>query len=143
MKVQSSTVFAVFCTIAVLAALVAGWLFVGSPSEARLARFDARRASDLATISRTVTSYRLTSEALPQTLGDLQRAQPTAGLSFKDPAGQAYEYKVKDAFAYELCASFDTAAETTEPSVRPYSVFEKHGLGRQCFSLEARPASRR
>ena len=143
MKVQSTTLFAVLCTIAAIAALIAGWLFVGSPGEARLVRFDAIRATDLATVSRIIANYRLTSETLPQTLDELQRSQPNAGLSFRDPVGQAYEYAVKDSFAYELCATFDRAADPTTGSTRSYSIFEKHGLGRQCFSLKARPPSRR
>jgi hypothetical protein len=143
MKARSETLFAVLCTIVALAALIAGWVFVGSPSEARLVRLDAMRATDLATISRMIANYRLTSETLPQTLVELQRSQPNSSPNFKDPAGQPYEYTVKDSFAYELCANFDRVAETSTPSARLYSVFEKHGLGRQCFSLEARPPSRR
>jgi hypothetical protein len=143
MKVQSATLFAVLCTIASFAALIAGWFYIGSPSEARLVRFDAIRAVDLATISRTIANYRLSHETLPQTLDELQRSQPNVGLSFKDPMGQAYEYAVKDSFAYELCATFDRAADMTTDSARLHSMLEKHGLGRQCFSLEARPQSRR
>ena len=131
MKVQSATLFAVLCTIVAFAAIIVGWFFVGSPSEVRLIRFDAIRAANLASISSTITNYRL------------QKSAPNVSLSFKDPVGHAYEYAAKDSFAYELCATFDRATDKTTESAPLHSMFEKHGLERQCFSLEARPPSQR
>ncbi len=143
MKVQSTTLFAVLCTIVAFAAIIAGWFFIGSPSEVRLSRFDARRAADLASISSAITNYRLTHETLPETLEELQKSAPNASLNFRDPAGHAYEYAAKDSFAYELCATFDRVTEIATETALLHSVFEKHGQGRQCFSLEARPRSQR
>lgn len=143
MKVQSATLFAVLCTIVAFAAIIVGWVFVGSPSAVRLIRFDAIRAANLASISSTITNYRLTHESLPQTLDELQKSAPNVSVSFKDPVGHAYEYAVKDSFAYELCATFGRATDKTTESAPLHSVFEKHGLERQCFSLEARPPSQR
>jgi hypothetical protein len=143
MKVQSATLFALLCTIVAFVAIIVGWFFVGSPSEVRLIRVDAIRAADLASTSRAIANYRLTHESLPRTLDELQQSQPNVSLSLKDPVGQAYEYAVKDSFAYELCATFDRATDMTTESARLHSMFEKHGLGRQCFSLEARPQSQR
>ena len=143
MKVQPATLFAVLCTIVAGAAVIVGWVFLGPPSEVRLNRFDATRAADLASISSAITNYRLRHESLPQTLGELQQSQPNVILSSKDPAGQAYEYAAKDSFAYELCASFDRSTDTATEPARLRSMFETHGLGRQCFSLEARPPSQR
>ena len=143
MKVQSTTLFGVLCTIVAFAAIIVGWFFVGSPSEVRLVRFDAIRAANLASISSAIRNYRLTHESLPQTLDELEKSAPNVSLSFKDPVGKAYEYAAKDAFAYELCATFDRATDTTTESAPLHSLFEKHGLGRQCFSQEARPPARR
>ena len=143
MKVQSATLFAALCTIVACAAVIVGWVFLGSPSEVRLTRFDAIRAADLASISSAIANYRLRHENLPQTFGELRQSQPNLSLSFKDPVGQAYDYAAKDSFAYELCASFDRATDRTTESARLHSMFEQHGLGRQCFSLEARPPSQR
>ena len=143
MKVQSATLFASLCTIIACAAIVVGLVFIGSPSEVRLTRFDATRAADLASISSAIANYRLKHENLPQNFDELQQSQPNVSLSSKDPIGQAYEYASKGSFAYELCASFDRATDNAAESVRLHSIFEKHGLGRQCFSLEARPPSQR
>jgi len=143
MKVQSATLFAVFSTIVACAAVIVGWVFLGSPSEVRVTRFDATRAVDLESISSAIANYRFRHENLPHTFSDLQQTQPNLSLSFKDPVGQAYEYAVKDAFAYELCALFDRATDIATEPVRSRSMFETHGAGRQCFSLEARPPSQR
>jgi hypothetical protein len=143
MRVQSAALFAAFCTVVAFAAVILGWLFIGSPSEVRLNRFDAMRAANLASIASAIKSYRLTHESLPKTLDELQTSSPNVSLSFKDPVGQAYEYAVKDSFAYELCATFDRATDRTTESAPLRSMFEKHGPGRQCFSLEARPPSQR
>jgi len=143
MKGQSATLFAVLCTIVAFAAVIVGWLFIGSPSKVRLIRFDTIRATDLAAISGVLANYRLTHESLPQTLDELQKSAPNASLSFKDPEGQPYEYAARDSFAYELCATFDRSTDTPADPAPLHSVFEKHGPGRQCFSLEARPRSQR
>jgi len=136
---HSATLFAVLSAIAMIAAVVAGLIAIGSPSEFRMRRFDERRANDLASISGAVRTYRLTHESLPQKLGDLEAA---ITYSLKDPVGRPYEYAIKDEFSYELCAEFDTTTDTLT-ATRFRSVFEKHGSGRQCFTQEARPPARR
>ncbi len=141
MKLQPATLFAVLSAIATFAAIVIGLVVIGSPSEFRMRRLDQTRANDLASISGAIRTYRLTHESLPPKLDELQRSQQAMNYSLKDPIGRPYEYTVKDAFSYELCAEFDTATNTT--AARFSSIFETHALGRQCFSQEARPPVRR
>ncbi len=143
MKLRSSTVFAALSSALALAAVVAGWLVIGSPGEVRLIRFDAIRASDLALISSAINNYRLSHESLPQNLEELRKSAPGARLNFLDPKEQPYGYGVKDSFSYDLCATFDRSTEISAELSSPHSVFEKHGMGKQCFSLEARPRSQR
>jgi hypothetical protein len=143
MKVQSTTLFAVLCAIVAFAAIIIGWFFIGSPREVRLARIDSMRAANLASISGAINVYRLTHESLPQTLDALQKSAPNVSLNFKDPVGKPYEYAVNDSFTYELCATFDRATDMMTESAILKSIFEKHGPGRQCFSLEARPSPQR
>ncbi len=142
MKLQPATLFAVLSAIAMFAAVVIGLIAIGSPSEFRIRKFDQRRESDLAGISGAVRTYRLTHESLPQTLEEMLRSQPGMNYSLKDPVGRPYDYTVKDRSSYELCAQFDTATDTTA-TIRFDSIFEKHGLGRQCFSQEAGPPAQR
>jgi type II secretory pathway pseudopilin PulG len=143
MKMQSATLFTVLSVAAALFAIIAGLIVIGSPSDVRMRRFDQSRASDLASISRAVAAYRLTHESLPLNLEDIQGSQPSATVNLKDPIGRSYEYAIKDAFSYELCATFDIALESKTENIRSSSIFEKHGVGRQCFSLEARPRAQR
>lgn len=140
MKLQRATLFAVLSAGAMVAAIVIGLIVIGSPREFRMRQLDQRRAEDLATISSAIRTYRLTHENLPQTLNELQGSQQATIYRSKDPVERPYEYTVKDAFSYELCAEFDTATDTTTAA---RSLFEKHGQGRQCFSQEARPPATR
>ena len=142
MKPQPATTFAALSGIVMLAAIVVGLIVIGPPGEYRLRRFDQKRVSDLASISNTIRSYRLTHDDLPPKLDELAPSQPYITHTLKDPVGRPYEYAVKDAFSYELCAEFDTATDTIT-TANFGSIFEKHGLGRQCFSQEARPPARR
>jgi len=141
MKLQSATLFAVLSAVAVIAAIIAGLVVIGSPSEIRMRRFDEKRADDLNSISSAISRYRLTHETLPQKLDDLHQLSQGFSQSLKDPVGQPYEYSIKDAYSYELCAEFDTATNKITSPLR--SIFERHGVGRQCFSREARPPVRR
>lgn len=140
MKLQPATLFAALSAIATFAAIVIGLIVIGPPSEFRMRRLDQRRASDLAAISSAIRVYRLTHESLPQELDELQRSQHVMNYNLKDPTGRVYEYAIKDVYLYELCAEFDTATDSTTANYS--SAFEKHGLGRQCFSQEARPPAR-
>ena len=119
-----------------------GLIVIGPPGEYRLRRFDQKRVSDLASISNTIRNYRLSHDDLPQKLDELAPSQPYITHTLKDPVGRPYEYAVKDAFSYELCAEFDTATDTMT-TANFSSIFEKHGVGRRCFSQEARPLARR
>jgi type II secretory pathway pseudopilin PulG len=144
MRLQSPLLFGVLAAFVVVAAIIAGLVVIGSPSEIRMRRFDERRASDLAAISNAISTYRLTHESVPQQLDDLRRSQQGTGYgySLKDPEGRPYEYAVKDASSYELCAVFATATDAGTGPTAYRSVFDKHGIGRQCFSREARAPAR-
>ena len=144
MRFSSATVFATLASIMVLVGIVAGFIVIGSPSEIRLRRFDEIRIGDLSQISLAIVSYRNTHDSLPQTLDDLKSSVSAfARIRTKDPMGRPYEYAVKDAISYDLCAEFDRPAE--EPTEAPgyLSKITKHGQGKECFTLEARPPIRR
>ena len=64
-------------------------------------------------------------------------------IRLKDPMGRPYEYAVKDSISYDLCAEFDRPAEEQTEAPGYLSKISKHGQGKQCFALEARPPMRR
>ncbi len=147
MKPAPATLFAAGTGIVALAAIVAGFLVIGSPREIRRETLDRIRANDLAAISQAITAYRLTHEELPVRLDDLIPATHGATPRFhlNDPAGRAYTYAITGPYSYELCATFDTAsaAPAADGSPRDRSLFAYHGRGRHCFAQEARPPARR
>ena len=137
MKVPSAGLFASLSVVVALAAIIAGLAVIGSPDAIRLRRSDLRRTADFDSIVRAIQAYRLTHENLPRTLDEL------SSVSLRDPLGRPYEYSVKDAYSYELCTEFDTVQDGPGNTSAPSYKFEKHGSGRQCFSLEARPRAQR
>ena len=121
-----------------MAAVVGGFLLLGSPTEERLHRLDNRRVNDLKCISHAVDAYWTQYKHLPVALDDLSQ-QPGPNLIFRDPTtGQLYEYHTLGDSTYELCATFQR--ESAQESPGQNRDFWSHGAGRQCFQLEARGA---
>lgn len=127
-------VLTVLMTAGIGAALAAGFRIVGSPAEARVRRFDARRVADLRAIRGAVQGYASRHHRLPAALDDLGADQGSAAAP-RDPAsGQPYGYRVKDARHYELCAEFSRISPGTPGRWTP--DFSVHEAGRQCYDLE-------
>ena len=61
-------IFVSVVVLVVLAAVVYGFILVGSPASQRVLRFDERRVSDLQSISFALDSYWLRNEQLPEYL---------------------------------------------------------------------------
>jgi hypothetical protein len=121
--------------LVVAAAVTAGLILVGPPSEARLERLDARRVEDLQRLSRLIDVYWAKHGRLPASL-DKVDSEAHADV-IKDPmTGQPYEFRSTGEKRYELCAVFD---RETRPGPYQYGEeFWEHGAGRGCFSREVR-----
>lgn len=136
-------------SVAVIASLVGGFVFVGSPMSARAKRFDERRVGDLQSIqSYLIYSYWQQKASLPDSLDDLK--DPISGFMVPvDPeTGADYEYAQTDDLSFRLCATFslssqsaDRGLETSSPLYPGMSGNEnwKHGAGRQCFDRTVDP----
>lgn len=97
----------VYTVIGIVAvAIVAGFFIVGSPKEERLRRFDERRVQDLQNIQSEIINYWLSKEKLPENSGLLK--DDIRGIAApKDPeTGAEYQYQVKGALSFSLCANF-------------------------------------
>ena len=126
--------------VAVIAAVVAGLVFLGSRTEERLRQMDQKRVDDLRNIASAIDLYWTRQQRLPASLEDLSQ-QPGLSLKIRDPATeQLYEYQAHAAGSYELCATFER--DSAERSLAHGSDFWSHGAGRQCFQLEAREVGR-
>ena len=103
-----------FGIVLVIAAIVTGFVVVGSPAKQRSIRFDNQRTSDLQNIQWQVVNYWQQKEKLPAALADLN--DPLYGsLIPTDPETKAaYEYSTKGPFSFELCSTFALAYEDTQ-----------------------------
>ena len=126
--------------IFVFAAIVYGFVVMGSPSTQRSLRFDERRTADLQTIQWQVVNYWQQKGKIPETLSQLE--DPISGFKVpSDPSTkQPYEYsaQVKGDPVFNLCATFErpsAAPSMAKPYYPPERGMEtwEHGAGRTCF----------
>lgn len=131
--------------IVAIAALVGGFLLMGSPSTQRAQRMDQRRVSDLQQIEAMVRAHVDETGRLPTDLATLA-AKPGVGLSIVDPeTGKPYVYRIDDPLRFSLCAEFvtDTAARTRGGRAWPMSMEWAHGIGNTCFTRRIETPSER
>lgn len=142
---KAETIIAAFSTLAVVAAIVVGFLSIGTPEHHREARLDERRAQDIQTLGHTILGhYNRTGNVIPSLQSyDLRRGN---GDVYADPLTEApYEYQIIDARKFEICANFETEGPHTiirvqrtdfaipgEPAQSGVSI---NGSGRQCFEF--------
>jgi len=116
--------------LAVIALTAGGFWSLGSPNKQRTIRADYKRVQDLYQLSEAIHSrWDSGSRQLPEHLEELPRANVSDPLT-----GVAYEYKVKDAAQYELCATFSLA---NDKAADHFLGKWRHPAGHYCFSLSA------
>jgi hypothetical protein len=123
--------------VVVTAAVTTGIVIIGSPTEERTRRLDARRVEDLQRLSRSVEVYHSRHKRVPETLEELSKEPGLASIPRDPLTGQAYGYRTFNARSYELCGTFDR-----ETSGARSADFWSHGAGTQCFSLEIKDSPR-
>ena len=127
--------FLISAATVVVVATVAGLFVLGSPTEERARRIDARRVTDLQGIAAATNLFWTRHARLPETLDDLA-SEPGVVINSRDPeAGEPYGYAALDSVRYELCAVFGRASE--EMRGDPDQDIWAHGTGPQCFELDA------
>jgi len=128
--------FGAAATLAVLVALLLGFLNLGGRGRQRDLRTDEQRSNDLNRIASTIDLWYARDKKLPSDLTAISIYQP--GLRVRDPITQAaYEYKPTGDTQYDLCATFAAGVTTASLGRYPVSTFNSHSAGRQCFSLDA------
>jgi hypothetical protein len=129
------TVFAAIVVLVVGAAVTAGLMLVGPPSEARLERLDARRVEDLQRLSRLIDVHWAKHGRMPASLDTVASEPRTEAI--RDPVtGQPYEFRATGEKRYELCAAFDRPSPLASRGIG--QEFWAHTAGRGCFSLDVR-----
>lgn len=140
--------------VAVLAlvTIIAGFFIVGSPRDARLARFDAQKVTDLQSLDGQIKYYWQATQKLPASLTEMNASLPYPIQTVDLETGQPYEYAVTGPLSYKLCANFNR-----EGGQQPYyghdvrmmpsiagkpGVYDnwEHGAGTVCFDRTIDPS---
>ena len=145
----------------IVVVIVAGFFIVGTPAQARLARFDEQRVSDLQNIQGQVVGYWQAKQKLPVVLTDLNNSLSYGPLPMYDgQTGQPYTYQATGALSFKLCADFNTESRGNQnfyTSKGPYDarLMEapvpaggkammqdnwSHGMGTVCFDRTIDPS---
>ncbi len=124
--------FAIGASMAVAAALVLGFMQLGSPGKQRLMEADRRRVQDLRRISIAVhDAWATPDNKLPTALSEL----PASSVPRDPLTKNAYEYRVTGASTYRLCATF--ALDNQQGEENRQSPEWQHPAGYHCFSKDA------
>jgi hypothetical protein len=124
-----SAIFGAATLAAASATVVLGLTTAGTPAVQRKMEADIKRVQELRSLAIGLAAL----PAPPRLLSEFAAARP--GLRAADPeTGMQYEYTVKSAKEFELCATFSRPAS---PHTQPYaSAFWSHAAGRSCFAFE-------
>lgn len=105
-KTRTQTIFAWIGVLLVIATIVGGFVIVGSPQRQRALRLDAQRVSDLSNIQWQVVNYWQQKGKLPATLEDMKDSISGQMIPVDPESKNKYEYVLKGAQVFELCATF-------------------------------------
>lgn len=136
--------------VLIVVSIVSGFFVIGTPQQARLARFDEQKVSDLQNIQWQIVNYWQQKESLPATLAEL--ADPLSGFVVpQDPqSGESYRYVRQSPLDFTLCATFNAEDRFTELSyARPVGAIPmevktggetwEHAAGEVCFDRSIDP----
>ncbi len=122
-------------TVAVVAAIAAGFWVLGTPGRQREIAADRQRLEDISTIAQRLHERYLGSNsniALPNTL-------PAEEVRNDPLTNQPYEYARLSDREFELCATFDTDSSThrlSNQNPTPDAQRWQHPEGRHCFEFD-------
>lgn len=141
--------------VAVLAlgTIVSGFFIVGTPGQARLARFDDAKIMDLQNIQSQVVYYWQAKQVLPAKLTDLNNSLNYGAVPVDSQTGQPYGYRMTGNLSFELCAVFNAeggqsvngysaprAVMLEYPEKFPTQDNWQHGSGEVCFDQTIDPS---
>lgn len=139
-------------TVFALAIVGSGFFIVGTPAEARLARFDAQKINDLQNIQSQIIGFYQAKQKLPGVITDLNNSLSYGPVPVDPQSGKSYEYRPGEGLSFKLCAAFNAAsrgnqtfyAEFTAPAPMGGKMAIpdnwQHGAGNVCFDRIIDPA---
>jgi hypothetical protein len=141
----SSAILALAVTV-----VASGFFIIGTPADARLARFDERKVQDLQSIQYQLIDYWRVKGTLPASLADLKDPLVDQGVPTDPQDGSAYRYAVRGGNSFELCATFNAPTRDLEgrgrygdiaisgPGMGPLENW-RHAAGETCFARTIDP----
>jgi len=132
--------------------IVAGFFIVGTPGQARLARFDAQKVSDLQNIQSQVITYYQAKQMLPKTITDLNNSLSYGPVPVDPQTGESYGYQPAEGLSFKVCANFNSVSRTNQGAyTQPVAVTPagekgrmqdnwQHGSGQVCFDRTIDPS---
>jgi len=137
---MTRTVVTAGASILVIAAIVIGFVAVGTPGDARAERNDRERVSELQALQWQVNGFYELKQRLPEDSGELLDPAAPASLPTDPVTGEPYGYERLGELRYQLCATFERASELTDAQREDYAASSEasgelfdHQAGRQCF----------
>lgn len=142
-------ILTVAVSVVVIASIIIGFFVIGTPTDQRDRRFDEQRIQDLQTLQGQIIDYWTKKNVLPPSLSNLED-NISGFVTPKDPnSKQPYEYTVKDALTFELCATFAKSNQnntSNNPGVKyytspadPFQQNWNHAIGRTCWTRTIDP----
>ena len=142
--------------VAILAVvtIISGFFIVGTPAQARLARFDAQKVSDLQNIQSQIVYYWQAKQKLPAAIIDLNNSLNYGPVPIDTQSGEPYVYQATGALSFKICAVFNTEGRGNQNGysetrvMMPVPVGGKgmmqdnwqHGMGQVCFDRTIDPS---
>lgn len=142
---------AIIIAVAVLAiaSVGSGFVIVGTPQQARLARYDAQKVNDLQNIQMQIQNYFQAKQKLPTAITDLTNTLAYGPMPVDPQSGAAYTYEATGALTFKLCANFNaesrgTVASIDQPVMIPVGTKAQdnwqHAAGQVCFARTIDPS---
>lgn len=144
----------VIIAVLITVTVVAGFFIVGTPRQARLARYDNQRVNDLQNIQWQVVNYWQQKKKLPEQISVLSDSLSGFSVPVDPQTKEPYEYKKLSPLSFQLCTVFNAQSGATMGGMsygsRPYPAValdvkgEKidnwyHESGRVCFERTIDP----
>ena len=105
---------AIFMVVLTVAAIVTGFILVGSPTKQRNIRFDNQRINDLQGIQWQIVSYWQNKSKLPQSTDDITDSISGYRVPVDPETGAEYTYTIKNDKSFTLCANFTLETQDVE-----------------------------
>ncbi|MBI5755027.1 hypothetical protein HZA41_02305 [Candidatus Peregrinibacteria bacterium] len=147
---KPSKMLAGIISAVVFGSIIAGFFIIGSPATQRKMRFDEMRVNALQSVQWEIINFWQGKSRLPDSLSELKN-DISGFVPPTDPETRvSYEYTIKGALEFELCADFSLSSMKNDTSgnadfapmptmiSKPMGMYGQenwtHSSGRQCFT---------